>query len=50
MCEGLCAMGGFKYFITFINGHSRFGCVGLLTKKFEALDTFKEKIKATIEL
>ena len=29
------AMGGFKYFITFINDHSRFGWVELLTKKLK---------------
>ena len=42
-------MRGFKYFVTFIDDHSRFGWVELLTEKTEALDAFK-KLKATIEL
>ena len=39
----------FKYFITFIDNHSRFGWVKLLTKKSNALDAF-EKFKTVIEL
>ena len=42
-------MQGFKYFITFIGDHSKFGWMEPFSEKFEALDAFK-KFKATIEL
>ena len=36
------ARGGYEYFITFTNDHSRYGFVYLMKKKSEALDKFKE--------
>ena len=36
------AMGGFSYFITFIDDRSRFGCVYLMKHKSEAFEKFKE--------
>ena len=42
-------IGGFKYFILFIDYHSRFGWVDLLTKKSKSLEAFK-RFKVTIEL
>ena len=51
MCGSISpsAIGGFKYLITFIDDHSRFIWIKLLSKKFKALDAFK-KFKATIEV
>ena len=43
------AMGGFKYFVTFIDDYSRFGKVKLISKKSKVLDAFK-KFKDAIEL
>ena len=45
----LSAIRGFKYFITFIDDHLRFGWVEILSKKSEALDIFK-KFKDAIQL
>ena len=42
-------MGGFRYYISFIDDHSRFGWVELLQKKSESLDAFKA-FKAAVEL
>ena len=36
------AIGGFSYFITFIDDHSRYGHVYLMKHKFETLERFKE--------
>lgn len=36
------ANGGYHYFITFINYHSRYGCVYLMKHKFEVFEKFKE--------
>ena len=36
------AMGGYSYFITFIDNFSRFGYVYLVKYKFEAFEKFKE--------
>ena len=33
--------GGFEYFITFINDHSRYGYMYLMQHKFEAFEKFK---------
>ena len=43
------AMGGHKYFITFIDDFSRFGWIELLQEKSSSLDAFKS-FKAAIEL
>ena len=43
------AIGGYKYFITFIDDYSRFGWTKLLIEKFESLSAFKT-FKATVEL
>ena len=43
------AIGGYKYFITFIDDYSRFGWLELLTEKSESLSAFKT-FKATVEL
>ena len=43
------AMGGYRYFITFIDDYSRFGWVELLTEKSESLDAFKT-FKVAVEL
>lgn len=34
----------YYYFVTFIDDHSRYGCVNLMTHKFEAFKNFKEYI------
>ena len=34
------AMGGYKYFITFIGDYSRYGFVELIHKKFDSLEAF----------
>ena len=36
------AKGGYYYFITFINDHSRYGCVYLMMHKSEVFKKFKE--------
>ena len=36
------ARGGFVYFITFIDDHSRYGYLYLMSYKFEAFERFKE--------
>ncbi|KAL0430539.1 UNVERIFIED_CONTAM: hypothetical protein Sradi_0679900 [Sesamum radiatum] len=36
------ARGGFSYFITFIDDHSRYGYIYLMRYKFEAFGRFKE--------
>ena len=38
------AIGGFSYFIMFIDDHSRYGHVYLMKHKSEALERFKEFI------
>ena len=43
------AMGGFRYFITFIDDFSRHGWIDLLREKSESLDAFKA-FKAVVEL
>ena len=43
------AIGGYKYFITFIKDYSIYGWVEPLSKKFESLDTFKS-FKVAIKL
>ena len=35
------AIGGYKYFITFIDDYSRYGFVELIHEKFEYLEVFK---------
>ena len=40
--------GGFKYFIFFIDGYSRYGYLYLMGHKYEALEKFKE-YKAEVE-
>ena len=42
-------MGGHKYFITFIDGYSRYGFVELIHEKFDSLEAFKA-FKAKVEL
>ena len=39
------AMGGYKYFITFIYDYSRYGFVELIREKFESLEAFKAKVE-----
>ena len=39
------AMGGYKYFITFIDDYSRYGFVELICEKFESLEAFKAKVE-----
>ena len=39
------AMGGYKYFITFINDYSRYGFVEFIHEKFESLEAFKTKVE-----
>ena len=41
-------MGGYKYFITFTDDHSRYGYVYLMQHKFEAFEKFKE-FRAEVE-
>ena len=36
------AMGGHKYFITFIDDYSRYGFVELIREKSDSLEAFKE--------
>jgi len=43
------SMGGYKYFITFIDDYSRFGWIDLLQENSSSLDAFKS-FKAAIEL
>ena len=43
------AMGGYKYFITFINDYSRYGFVELICEKSESLEAFKA-FKAKVKL
>ena len=43
------AMGGYKYFITFIDDFSHYGFVELIREKFESFKTFKA-FKAKVEL
>ena len=45
---GEMAKGGFLYFITFTDDHSRYGLVYLMKHKSESIDKFKE-IKALVE-
>ena len=45
---GEMARGGFYYFITFTNDHSRFGLVYLMKQKSESFERFKE-FKALVE-
>ncbi|KAH9669148.1 retrovirus-related pol polyprotein from transposon TNT 1-94-like protein [Citrus sinensis] len=45
----LIAIGGYKYFITFIDDFSRYGQVELLTEKSESLSVF-QAFKANVEL
>ena len=40
--------GGFEYFITFTDGHSRYGYVYLMQHKSEAFEKFKE-FRAEVE-
>lgn len=42
-------IGGLKYYITFIDDHSRFGWVQLLQEKSKSLDAFKS-FKVAVEL
>ena len=42
-------MGGYKYFITFINDYSRYGFIELIREKSESLEAFKA-FKAKVEL
>ena len=42
-------MGGYKYFITFLDDYSRYGFVELIREKFESLEAFKA-FKAKVEL
>ena len=44
VCEPLntTTRGGYSYFITFTDDHSRFGYVYLMRYKFEAFEKFKE--------
>ena len=43
------AMGGYKYFITFINDYSRYGFVELIREKSESSEAFKA-FKTKVEL
>ena len=43
------AMGGHKYFITFIDDHSRYGFVELIHEKSNSLEAFKA-FKSKVEL
>ena len=43
------ALGGYKYFITFIDDFSRFGYVELIHEKSDSLNVFKA-FKAKVEL
>jgi len=43
------SMGGYRYFITFIDDYSRLGWIDLRQEKSSSLDVFKS-FKATIEL
>ena len=43
------AMGGLKYFITFIDDFSRYGFVELICEKSDSLEAFKA-FKAKVEL
>jgi hypothetical protein len=43
------ALGNYKYFITFIDDHSRYGHIELIRNKSESLEAFKT-FKATVEL
>ena len=43
------ALGGYKYFITFIDDFSRYGHVKLIHEKFDSLNVFKA-FKAKVEL
>ena len=43
------SMGGYRYFITFIDDYSHFGWIDLLQEKSSSLDAFKS-FKAAIEL
>lgn len=49
ICGPIPAMGGFRYFITFIDNFSRYGWIDLLHEKSESLDAFKT-FKAATEL
>ena len=42
------ARGGYEYFITFTDDHTRFGCVYLMRRKSDSFDKFKE-FKAEVE-
>ena len=42
-------LGGYKYFITFIDDFSRYGYVELIHEKFDSLNVFKA-FKAKVEL
>ena len=39
------AMGGHKYFITFIDDYSRYGFVESICEKFDSLEVFKAKVE-----
>ena len=39
------AMGGYKYFITFIENYSRYGFFYLIREKSDSLEAFKEKVE-----
>ena len=43
------AMGGYKYFITFIDDYSRYGFVEPICEKSDSLETFKA-FKSKVEL
>jgi DUF971 family protein len=38
----ICAIGGYIYFITFTDDHSRYDYVYLMKYKFESFERFKE--------
>ena len=38
-------MGGYKYFITFIDDYSRYGFIVLICEKSNSLEAFKEKVE-----
>ena len=38
-------MGGYKYFITFIDDYSRYSFFDLIREKFDSLEAFKAKVK-----
>ena len=42
-------MGGYKYFITFIDDYSRYGFFELIREKYDSLEAFKA-FKAKVEL